>query len=81
LRPFTASIQHFAPGPFFSLAVCGNCVAITAEKQNKIKRSTTTFKARGRIIMRVSTGIRVLISGLSVLLGFFVSGPKALAQG
>jgi len=31
--------------------------------------------------MRVSPGVRVLISGLSLLLGFFVSGPKALAQG
>jgi hypothetical protein len=48
LRQFTASSQRFAPGPFFSRAVCGNCFAITAEKRNKIKRSTTTFKARER---------------------------------
>jgi len=46
LRQFTASSQHFALGPFFSNAVCGNCFAITAEKQNKTKRSTTTFTAR-----------------------------------
>ena len=30
--------------------------------------------------MRVSTGVRVFIFGAGVLLGFFASAPKALAQ-
>ena len=31
--------------------------------------------------MRVSKGVRVLIFGMAVMLGFAASGPKALAQG
>jgi hypothetical protein len=67
----TAWSQQFVPEPIRDLTFFGMVAATQVHKQQTIQAIT----------MRVSKGVRVLIFGMAVMLGFSASAPKALAQG
>ena len=47
----------------------------------KCKPELTAISTRTLLLMHLSNGVRVLIFGAAVLLGFSAFAPKALGQG
>jgi len=73
LEHFTAWTHQFVPKTVRDLTAFGSVTDnFKSSKCNQTKSDLS---------MRVSKGVRVLIFGMAVMLGFSVSAPKMLAQG